>query len=128
MAKGVLCFFFGICYEDDLSSDNQGVFDTPLQNGDTAMGTRAKRGAMDGDAVLTVHPNPTDDVVYIELRGAGIAHAVLYDLQGRVVGANDYSSLQGIAEIDMRNVPAGVYLLRVTDTNGREYQRKIAKK
>ena len=30
--------------------------------------------------------------------------------------------------MNMRNVPAGVYVLRVTDTNGKEYLQKIVKK
>ena len=57
--------------------------------------------------------------------GAGIANATLYDLQGRVVEANHDSPLQGIATLNVRNVPAGVYVLRVTDTNRKEYHQKI---
>jgi hypothetical protein len=30
--------------------------------------------------------------------------------------------------MDMRSVPAGVYLLRVTAADGKEYQRKIVKR
>ena len=73
----------------------------------------------------TVLPNPADDILYIELSGAGIANITLYDLQGRVVGANNDSPLQGIATLNVRSVPAGVYVLRVTDTNGKEYHRKV---
>ncbi len=81
------------------------------------------------DRTLTVHPNPAADVLHIELRGVGIAHAVLYDLQGRAVEANNHSPLQGTtATLSLKSVPAGVYLLRVTDTEGREYHRKIVKK
>ena len=125
MAKGVLCFFFGICYDDEWG--NAGVFDTP-QQGDDTTSTRAKRTAMDAaaDAVLNVYPNPTDDILYVELSGAGIKSVGLYDLQGRVVGANNYSPQQGIAAIiNVRSVPAGVYVLRVTDENGKEYHRKV---
>ena len=32
------------------------------------------------------------------------------------------------ATLSLKSVPAGVYLLRVTDTEGREYHRKIVKK
>ena len=32
------------------------------------------------------------------------------------------------ATVDMRNVPAGVYMLRVTDAEGNEYHQKIIKK
>ena len=72
-----------------------------------------------------VYPNPADDILYVELSGAGIANITLYDLQGRAVGANHDSPLQGIATLNVRNVPAGVYVLRVTDVNGKEYLQKI---
>lgn len=77
------------------------------------------------DRTLTVHPNPTDDILYIELSGSEIANVALYDLQGRVAGTNNYSPQQGITTINVRNVPAGVYVLRVTDVNGREYHQKV---
>jgi len=39
------------------------------------------------------------------------------------------TSLQGTtATLSLKSVPAGVYLLRVTDTNGREHHQKIVKK
>ena len=132
MAKGVLCFFFGICYDDEWGNEgvfDTGVFDTPLRDDDTTS-TRAKRTAMDaaGDAVLNVYPNPTDGILYVELSGAGIKSVGLYDLQGRIVGANNYSPLQGTAMINVRSVTAGVYVLRVTDGDGREYHRKVVVK
>ena len=81
MAKGVLCFFHGICYEDDLLVDDN------ADNNDDTTGTRAKRVATDitDDTALTVYPNPTDDLLFMELRGAEIARVALYDLQGRMV-------------------------------------------
>ena len=134
MAKGVLCFFHGICYEDEW--DDAGVFDTPLRDGDTT-GTRAKHTAMntDNDATLSVYPNPTDDILFVELRGgAGIANMALYDLQGRVVGTRFIASATGAsatgasATLNMRDIPAGVCVLRVTDADGHEYHQKIVRK
>ena len=125
MAKGVLCFFHGICYEDDLLVDD---------NADNNAGTRAKRVTTDitDDAALTVYPNPTDDLLFVELRGAEIASVVLYDLQGRMVtgaGAHAGAPQPGTtATMNLRNVPAGVYLLRVTAADGKEYHRKIVKR
>jgi hypothetical protein len=131
MAKGVLCFFHGICYEDDLLVDD---------NADNNAGTRAKRVTTDitDDAALTVYPNPTDDLLFVELRGAEIARVALYDLQGRMVtgtgahaGAHQPAGApqQGTtATMNMRNVPAGVYLLRVTGADGKEYHRKVVKR
>ncbi|MCR5190787.1 MAG: T9SS type A sorting domain-containing protein [Bacteroidales bacterium] len=82
------------------------------------------------DASLQVYPNPTDDLLYIELSGgAGIANMALYDLQGRVVGTRFIASATGAsATVNMRDIPAGVYVLRVTDTDGKEYHRKIVRK
>ena len=125
MAKGVLCFFHGICYEDDSLVDD---------NADNNAGTRAKRVTTDitDDAALTVYPNPTDDLLFVELRGAEIARVALYDLQGRMVtgtGAHAGAPQQGTtATMNLWNVPAGVYLLRVTDADGKEYHRKIVKR
>ena len=51
----------------------------------------------------------------------------MYDLQGRVVKTMCTSSLQGTATLNVRSVPAGVYLLRVRDTDGKEYQQKIVR-
>ena len=124
MAKGVLCFFHGICYEDDLLVDD---------NDDTT-GTRAKRVATDitDGAALTVYPNPADELLHIGLSGAEIACVALYDLQGRMVtgtGAHAGAPQPGTtATMNLRNVPAGVYLLRVTDADGKEYHRKIVKR
>jgi acetyl esterase/lipase len=74
---------------------------------------------------MRVYPNPTDDVLCVELSGAGIANVVLFDLLGRIVETVCTPFLQGIASINVRDVPAGIYLLQVTDENGKEYHRKI---
>jgi hypothetical protein len=122
MAKGVLCFFFGICYEDGENATSET---------DPSAETRAKHTATDiaDETALTVYPNPTDDLLFVELRGAGIANVALYDLQGRVVETLRATSLQdGTATLDVKSLPAGVYVLRVKDADGREYQQKIVKK
>ena len=78
---------------------------------------------------MTVYPNPTDELLYIELSGAGIATVVLYDLQGRLVETLRAQSLQGgTATINFRNIPVGVYVLHVTDGDGREYQQKVVRR
>ena len=79
--------------------------------------------------VATVYPNPADNLLHIELSGTEITRIALYDLQGRMVGANHSSFLHGTtATMNLRHVPAGVYVLRVTDADGREYHRKIVRK
>lgn len=77
------------------------------------------------DATLKVYPNPTDNLLNVELSGAEIKSVGLYDLQGRVVTGVCDTPLQGTVTINVRNVPASIYLLRVTDTKGRSYARKV---
>ena len=81
---------------------------------------------------MTVYPNPTDDLLYIELSGAGIAIVALYDLQGRTIysqnPSNSPTDYPPTATVNMQNVPAGVYILRVTDANGKEYRQKVVKR
>ena len=122
MAKGVLCFFFGICYEDGGNATSET---------DPSAETRAKHTAADiaDETALTVYPNPTDDLLFVELRGAGIANVALYDLQGRVVETGRATSLQdGTATLNVKSLPAGVYVLRVKDAEGREYQQKVVRR
>ena len=49
--------------------------------------------------------------------------------KGRTVRTRFIASANSqTATVDMRNVPAGVYMLRVTDAEGNEYHQKIIKK
>ena len=89
------------------SADDAGVSDTPLR----------------------IWPNPTDDLLFVELCGAEIASVALYDLQGRIMtGVCDTPLQKATTTLNMKSVPAGVYVLRVTDAEGREHQQKIVRK
>ena len=94
-------------------------------------------------STFAVYPNPVGDVVTVELNGgAGIASVALYDLQGRTIysqnpsnsptishhPSNSPTELSPIATVNMRNVPAGVYVLRVTAADGKEYRQKIVRR
>ncbi len=126
MAKGVLCFYHGICLEDgDLSAEEpQG-------------GTKSAKTAINNadNAVLYVYPNPTDGELNVGITdGAQIAAITLCDLQGRVVETQNFASLHGAFQhgvttvITMQNIPAGAYILRVTGWDGKEYVRRVVKK
>jgi len=83
-----------------------------------------------GPANVRVWPNPTDNLMFVQLDGGmEIANVALYDLQGRVVETCHGASLQGATTmLDVHNLPAGIYLLRLTDADGNEYHQKIIKK
>ena len=55
-------------------------------------------------------------------------HSLLVTGRAFAVGHDRLSQPGTTATMNMRNVPAGVYLLRVTDADGKEYHRKIVKR
>ena len=79
---------------------------------------------------LSIWPNPVDDMINVVMIGnENINNVVVYDLQGRAVETLRATSLQdGTATLDVKSLPAGVYVLRVKDADGREYQQKVVKK
>ncbi|MBR6175877.1 MAG: agmatine deiminase family protein [Bacteroidales bacterium] len=79
---------------------------------------------------MHIYPNPATEMVYVALDGGTeIANMVLYDLQGRIVETCLGASLQsGTATLNVEALPAGIYLLRVTGTDGNTYHHKIVKK
>lgn len=79
---------------------------------------------------MRVYPNPATETVYVTLDGGmEIANMLLYDLQGRIVETHHGVSLQKeTATLNVENLPAGIYLLRVTDADGNTYHHKIVKK
>ena len=114
-------------YMMGLASNDLNEIDTAILYPDSISNPKSlqKPVSLADDATLKVYPNPTDDLLYVELSGAGIQSVGLYDLQGRVVETRLIASLQRTTALNVRNVPAGVYVLRVRDENGKEYHRKV---
>jgi len=74
---------------------------------------------------VTVYPNPARDFVTVEMIGSTeIADIVLYDMNGRIVGTNNYSPLPR-ATINVKDLPAGTYFLHILTTDHHEIIRKI---
>ena len=121
------CGSASLATSPDILTNNDGA-DNPTDTFPAPKSLQTEVSPVD-DAALTVYPNPTDDLLFVELRGAGIANVALYDLQGRVVETLRATSLQdGTATLDVKSLPAGVYVLRVKDAEGREYQQKVVRK
>jgi len=67
---------------------------------------------------VSIYPNPVHD--YAKVRGMDNGHMWLYDLTGRVIEEGEFSN----AQIDMRSVGQGTYILRMQN-GGSEYTQKI---
>ena len=75
-------------------------------------------------ATLRLAPNPADAAVGLTLTGgAQLARATLLDMTGRVSLATALTGEQ--AQLDVRALPAGLYVLRVHTTTGASYTRRL---
>lgn len=119
----LLCFSdsFGVTFQTEFDFDEDS--DDCFSNG---FGGDVKEHS---PSVTSVYPNPTDDLLFVELHGAEIARVALYDLQGRtMMGAYDTPQLTNTTTLNVKSLPAGVYVLHVKDADGREYQQKVVRK
>ena len=72
----------------------------------------------DSDSAVTCSPNPANEYVYIN--GTEAVEVQVYNALGQLV-----KTVRGTNEIDIADLAEGVYLLRITDTDGKVYTNKI---
>jgi hypothetical protein len=73
----------------------------------------------DSDSAVTCSPNPANDYVYIN--GTEAVEVQVYNAFGQLV-----KTLRDANEIPVADLPQGVYLLRITDAEGRNFLAKVA--
>ena len=73
------------------------------------------------DSEISIYPNPVRDRVVIE--GIEAAEVFVYDALGQVV-----KTVRGTNEIDLSGLVDGVYLLRVTDAEGKKHMARVVVK
>ena len=87
---------------------------------------KARLRTMDND--LTVQPNPTNGNVQLSwLRDAGTYRADVYSVGGKLVLSRENISERSYG-IDLSDLPAQMYLLRVTTTEGVVTKRVLLRK
>ena len=73
------------------------------------------------NANVSLYPNPATSQITIEATGIKITEVSIYDLTGKIVKTSENS------QINVSNLPSGVYLVRLTDDTGRMMTRKFIK-
>ena len=69
---------------------------------------------------ITVDPNPVNDIVMIETHGrTSLQNVIIYDVNGRKVLSTSES------QIDISNLPSGVYLMKIESSDGIFYKKII---
>ena len=121
MAKGVLCFFFDICYEEE-EGETKGLL---LE---TFRGTSLQDGTTGG---LLVYPNPTDGTVTVEATGdSPIRNVTVLDMSGRVLAGvthTPHSEHSYICTLDLRHLDSGLYLIRALTAEGKAVSGKVVR-
>ncbi|MCR5036808.1 MAG: S8 family peptidase [Bacteroidales bacterium] len=69
---------------------------------------------------VVIYPNPVNDIVMIETHGrASLQNVIIYDVNGRKVLSTSES------QIDISNLPSGVYLMKIESSDGIFYKKII---
>ncbi len=76
------------------------------------------------DMPFSICPNPTDGVVRV--KGKGFATAELFSMAGQRMAVKTKPVEDGLS-IDLGGLPAGVYFVGVTDTEGRKSVHKVVR-
>jgi hypothetical protein len=72
---------------------------------------------------LSVFPNPSNEIVYVQLNGIDITAVDVKDMTGRTVGT--FTSSTQFVEVDVTNFKAGTYLLNINTEKGNLVERII---
>ncbi len=70
------------------------------------------------EIVITIWPNPASGLVSIE--GVKASEMQVYNAFGQLV-----KTVRGTNEVDLSGFVEGIYLLRITTTNGMQYSNQI---
>ena len=106
MAKGVLCFFFDICYEEDEGETKGHLVET-------FHGTSLQDGT---DGGLLVYPNPAQNSITVSSENL-IYNIIAFNQWGQQTFSNSPNG-QYERTINTTDWPAGIYLLRVETETG----------
>lgn len=116
MAKGILCFFFDICFEDDDEASQ-------LRNA-RCLETNTKREMQVPELLL--YPNPANNTFSIRFSNAQekVRQVQVINLTGKVM-----LSMEAPREnmVNISNLPIGTYIVRIFGQSGKEYATKMVK-
>lgn len=108
-----------VCIIHDYAFCN--ISDYPLRIGQTSLNWNVGEASL---APFVIYPNPTDGVVRV--KGKGFATAELFSMAGQRMAVKTIPVEDGLS-IDIGGLPAGVYFVSITDTDGRKSVHKVVR-
>jgi len=110
-ANSVLCFFYGICRDEETDIDFD--IDAPMNSKST---TAVSEESTDAEPLaIYVYPNPANDELNILLNSLpeGRTTIEFHDVAGRLLLSQEISSTN--ARVDISSLPQGVYMCRIVN-------------
>lgn len=104
-------------------------YNAPLPTNTALTTVQSGLGLSDGTASapsVSIWPNPTSGTLNVEAPGAGPLQLTLLDPVGRTVRTLVIPDARGGGQLDVRGLPAGLYLLRGQPANGTPFTRGVA--
>lgn len=90
----------------------------------TITGTAGNLGTVElNSKSLSVYPNPAKDVINVSLKQGSLQSIEIVNLSGQSVYA-----AKSVSSVNVAFLPAGVYIIRVKDSNGTTHMNKFIKK
>jgi hypothetical protein len=129
MAKGVLCFFFDICFENEIGEDSNDI--VSLKN--TTVETQTTHIQEQNQSYeLFLYPNPTESEMTVTINNPAvkIVEMEILDVFGSPVasvGTHSRASLQHTTTINISHLPNGIYILKIRLDQGDVVIRKVVK-
>ena len=79
------------------------------------------------DKNLKVYPNPFADALFIEMEGSfGVNEVMMWNMLGKLLKKETFSKAKKI-KIETGELPAGVYMIRISDDSGEQKKMKLVK-
>ena len=110
-ASSVLCFFYGICRDEELNINFD--IDAPMNSKSTAAVSDESTDAE--PLAIYVYPNPANDELNVLLNALPEGRTVVefHDITGRLMLMQEITSTN--ARIDISSLPQGVYMCRIVN-------------
>jgi hypothetical protein len=119
---------FGIDVVASLAGDSLYSFNTGLSADAIALDIRTPVGVNDNtnEKELSLYPNPVNEILNIRSTAA-VKMIQVFDLTGKIVREESFSSVSGTIRINCSGLQQGLYFISVTTDQGKE-SRKFVKR
>jgi len=129
MARGILCFFYEICIEDEEGEGTKEKGGGSKENGEKENGEKEKidlrKSASSVDKKLeniTIHPNPTTGELTVVGYQFSVQGVEVFDVYGRKL----LTFSVPLTPINIAHLQAGIYFVKITTEQG-EVIKKVVK-